>query len=159
MAKRFGAVRQLVQRQLEPSLGDRMIGHPCGAIAPVSWLREHPEMSTKVSDYLLNDSSFSGDFESMLLTMVSYGCPISRACWRHLKHWRARGCPHWTNNSALSASLIWWWDKYAWLIKVSFDPRSEHYDAGLYYRDIAAYMIEKLERAARGEVTIETTPV
>jgi hypothetical protein len=149
MAKRFNLVREVISRNVRARETDVLIGHPCGYIASASWLRKHPKVSRKVSDFLLGDASFSGDFELMLVTMALCKCELSRDAWRHLKHWKSRGCPHWKNDPAFSALLVSWWNKSAWVFVPGRNTREpEAVDAAEYYRDIVFSLLEEIEKAA-----------
>ena len=151
MTKRFNLTRTAIDRRINSKEGEVLVGHPCGYIAPASYLRKRPKMSRAVAHYLTGDASFAGDFESMLITMGLCGCELPRSTWRHIKHWVAKGCPHWKQNSAFSAAMLWWWKRYAWC----FVPNRNEYcqdalEAAEYYRELAYLDLVKLEEALSG---------
>jgi len=149
MTKRFNTVLTLIKGNIKPKAVDVLIGHPCGYIAPASYLRKRPKASRAVAAYLESDASFSGDFELMLVTMALCGCDLPRSTWRHLKHWVSKGCPHWKNNSVFSAALVQWWNQSAWVfVPNRKESCQEALDAAEYYRDVVFENLKFLENAA-----------
>ena len=150
MTKRFSRVRTIINRNVPCDINnDVAIGHPCGYIASASYLRAHPKDSRAVAYYLVGDASFSGDFELMLVDMALCNCEMPRSVWRHLKHWVSRGCPHWKNNSAFSAALVWWWEKHSWCFVPNRNERCQGaLDAADYYRGVAFEHLVSFQKAA-----------
>jgi len=158
MAKRYSLTSDLINRRIKSKENDVIIGHPCGAIAPASYLRTHPKASRNVAYYLQGDASFAGDFELMLTEMGLCGCEMPRSTWRHLKFWVSKGCPHWSGNTAFSKALVWWWKRHAWCFVPNRNGSSqEAKDAAEYYRNIAYLELEKFQQA-RNKVESPVNP-
>jgi hypothetical protein len=158
MAKRYSLTSMLVNRGFKHRDWDIMIGHPCGAIAPASYLREHPKASRNVARYLQGDASFAGDFELMLIEMGMCGCEMPRSTWRHLKFWVSKGCPHWSGNTAFSKAMVWWWNRHAWTFvpnRNGSDQASK--DAADYFVTVAYSELEQLQQA-RNKVETPLNP-
>ncbi len=111
MAKRINLVSRIIKRDArETTTKGFAVGHPCGFIANSGYLKSRPKASRAVARYLWGDATFSGDFECMLWNMKQEGLSIPRCVDRHLKHWRAKGCPTWKNNPRTSEILCMLWD-------------------------------------------------
>jgi hypothetical protein len=111
MAKRTSIVNRIVDTNMKETTSTGFaVGHPCGFIANSDYLKSRPKASRAVARYLWGDATFSGDFECMLWNMKQEGLSIPRCVDRHLKHWRAKGCPTWKNNPRISEILCMLWD-------------------------------------------------
>lgn len=139
MAKRMNKVASVINRNLPESDTVFLIGHPCGFIAPGNWLKSRPKLSIAVGDYLLNDASMSGDFESMLCTLILCGGQVSRKVRRHIKHWHSMGCPHWLGEQR-TYLLNSWMNTHGWALFTNAPT-----DVRDYYRDVAAQGLVWLE--------------
>jgi len=134
MAKRTTLVIQAIEANygFEANEASPSIGHPCGFIAKAQWLKRHPKHSIAVGNYLLNDATFSGDFEGMLLTMILCGCQVSAKVMKHLERWSRMGCPNWMGKLITSNYAAWWasW----WKALKSMRGEGDAYE---YYCDLA----------------------
>lgn len=111
MTKRINIVSRIINRDAkETTTTGFAVGHPCGFIANSDYLKSRPKASRAVARYLCGDATFDGDFECMLWNMKQEGLSIPRYVERHLKHWRAKGCPTWKNNEEVSRLLCVLWD-------------------------------------------------
>ena len=77
--------------------GDVLFGHPCGFIAPVSYLVKRPALSIKVSRYMARDAGGSlwnrASFASMLYQLQCAGGVLCRDARRVVKWWLNSGKP------------------------------------------------------------------
>lgn len=130
MPKRLSKVNSVVRRDLKELPDVVLIGHPCGFIAPVGWLRSRPKLSIAAGDFLLNDASMQGDFEEMLCKMIIGGATVSRRVKRHLKHWYSKGCPHWTGEQRTYLLNAWMKERFLVLLEdLPAGVRSCHSDS------------------------------
>jgi len=95
MSRRTGLRFPLVK---DPELKDvPWFGHPCGGIAPISWLAKRPALSIQVSHYMVGDAGGSlwnwSSFASMLYDLQQAGGALHRDARRLVKRWTRAGKP------------------------------------------------------------------
>lgn len=97
VAVRTGFRFPLVAESSVPA-GVSWVGHPCGPIAPLSWLVARPAWSVRVSRFLARDSGVGGlwnrcSFAAELFALEAAGGSLCREARRVVRRWVRAGRP------------------------------------------------------------------
>jgi hypothetical protein len=144
MPKRVTKIVAVISKQLYEHPEHCSIGHPCGFIAPGPWLGSRPKYSVAVGDFLLNDASFAGDFETMLIELMLCNGEVSSKVKKHLRFWARKGCPTW-QGADRRLLLEAWWREWSNLL---FEGKRAPGDVWDYYRTVAFSALALIQELA-----------